>query len=194
MATRYVEIKKDNFDACKSNPKVVHTWEIWKERDSIVCRSLSGAQGGKEIYRFPLRTGTIGLFNNSSKKYAYFRAPEFANLLKELGIDKVIKQDPNRNYFGRNARHGCGDSSFSVITDGETILSYDIGQSSEWQEQYPGTVAWEENQEIKVSSATWAVVLTRNYEHDRRSYCKALWTLRPLDENLKQEVLGGGNG
>lgn len=175
MATRFLTIDKE-FSATKENPVVIHTWEVWRNhKNEIVCLSHSKATD-RRVWKFPFEPGTVGLYNGTHNKYAFFRPKKFQDFLDKFGLTRVVKEDPNRAYEVRQAYYAGGRANANIYTDGKAeVINTDWGESADWT-----TSAYKCWQKIKVENATFAIVEQYREEYGTRNYAKVLYTLQDI--------------
>ena len=168
MANRSVEISNDT-----TFPIHVHTWTVRREGNEIVCRTTSRANGAhKKSWRFPVKEGTLYLFNSSSNAFAYFREKAFDEMLSLWGAHRFRRRDPNGvHYLGTSVMDESGNSEwrgnyFLFDSDGK------VTRLSEEKESVP-LPGWDrrtrEDVKVKVEGATWLLIVERR-RYDGNSY------------------------
>ncbi len=122
----------------------------------IICHAERAYSYGPAICHreFRLADGTLGLAGgNITSRYAYFRSDDFAQWLKENGIQAVRRQDPNCTYGSSNPVSDVWSHDLIIDTDGKAEHSEDL-------------------KSITISGATYAKVAQR--------YCDGIgWHTRP---------------
>lgn len=127
-----------------------------------------------------LSDGLIGLAGgNIDNRYAYFRDGSFQKFLEDHGISAVKHEDPNQIFSIRNARYGGGECSSYLLTDGNISEErYDSGRTERWEESSAGTTsAYEGNEYLKVTGASWAIHKQSQHEGDSHNCFRILYTL-----------------
>ena len=126
-----------------------------------------------------LSDGMLGLAGgNIDSRYAYFRDGSFQKFLEDRGISAVKHEDPNRLYSVRNARYGGGECYSYLLTDGTVEEEeFSSGRTDSWAESCPGTGAYEGEQTLKVSGATWVIHKQVQSEGDKHNSFALLYTL-----------------
>ncbi len=126
-----------------------------------------------------LSDGVIGLAGGYiDERYAYFRDSSFENFLKEHGISAVKHKDPNGLFYIRNARYGGGECESLLLTDGNKAdAGYDTGRTNNWQEEFPMTSAYEQDEYVNVSGASWTIHKQTQHERDCHNCFSILYTL-----------------
>ncbi|GAB7387380.1 hypothetical protein BSNK01_12160 [Bacillaceae bacterium] len=174
MATRRIDVRDGGFVLWKGtfeNPiseivpcVQVHTWDLKIENEKIIAVSRSRA-AKKKRYVFPLKNGTLFLYNGTGDAYAYFRERAFQDFLDRFGLTKIVQTDPNKTYQAIYPRHVGGEEAWTKIyTDGKKKH-----------------VSGESYDEIVVSNATYVVFEQKG---DRRNHVKILYTLRSVQEMI----------
>ncbi len=126
-----------------------------------------------------LSDGLLGLAGGYiDERYAYFRDGSFQKFLEEHGISAVKHEDPNQTFSIRNARYGGGECYSHLLTDGKVEQQeYSSGRTESWEESCPGTCAYEGNEYLKVTGATWAIHKQTQHEGDSHNCFRILYTL-----------------
>ena len=98
--------------------------------------------------------------------------------MEDHGISAVKHEDPNQTFSIRNARYGGGECYSYLLTDGEVIEEgYSSGRTESWEESCPGTCAYEGNEYLKVTGATWTIHKQTQHEGDNHNCFRILYTL-----------------
>lgn len=128
---------------------------------------------------YKLSDGLLGLAGGYiDERYAYFRDASFQKFLEDHGISAVKHEDPNQTFSIRNARYGGGECYSYLLTDGEVIEEgYSSGRTESWEESCPGTCAYEGNEYLKVTGATWTIHKQTQHEGDNHNCFRILYTL-----------------
>ena len=126
-----------------------------------------------------LSDGLLGLAGGYiDERYAYFRDGSFQKFLEEHGISAVKHENPNQTFSIRNARYGGGECYSYLLTDGKVEEEgYSSGRTESWEESCPGTCAYEGNEYLKVTGATWAIHKQTQHEGDSHNCFRILYTL-----------------
>ncbi|WP_019536549.1 hypothetical protein [Paenibacillus ginsengihumi] len=165
MATRQLQID-NSFSGTKDTPVKVHTWDVWREDDKIICYSHSGA-ARKRKFVFNFEPGTIGLFNGISDAYAYFRKASFQQFLDRHELTAVKKGNPNQEYCLRDSWTTEGREWFEITTDGEILITYDsYGRTLDWIRN--GWSSYEWSYTFEVENATYVII--------KKPYSKIIYT------------------
>lgn len=213
MATTTLLIKNGKIEG--SNDKYVYEvkpyyanangWEVYinTKKKIIYCEKKRQYSDGEHIKKkiFPLEDGILGLSGGYvDDSYAYFRSEKFQSFLAKYSITAVSRlsklgtDDDGDAYivYTREAHYGGGECHTNIYTDGETeVLEQDNGSTEEWQEQFPGTQAYESDITWKIKDATFIVVEKSQDERDNHNYSKILYTnsnVYDLEELLDKYV------
>ena len=192
---RYFRYLSEDGKRYEGNGWTVTIKDSHKDRPGrIICHAERVYSDGPAVCHreFKLADGTLGLAGgNICSRYAYFRSEEFQEFLRQFGITAVKKEDPNRDFFLRNALYGGGSCRTKVYTDGSIDEPYetDYGRSWEWQRDCPGTCASEVEKTQVVSGATWTIVEKKQDERDRHNSSCILYTLVKDVMSLRESLM-----
>lgn len=190
MATAKLIIKNGKFiknngtylDYMEDKKASINGWEVAVVDDKIICHAERHYHDGPHICHkeFKLQDGLLGLSGGYiDSRYAYFRKAEFQTFLDKYGLTAVKHEDPNTTYIERIAHYGGGECNTIITTDGKMKkLGCNFGRTEKWEDECPGTGAWEGDSEIEVTEATYVIVEEAQHEHDCHNYSKILYTLR----------------
>ena len=127
-----------------------------------------------------LSSGTLGLAGGYvDSRYAFFRDNTFQKFLDEHDISAVQRENPNRFFTLRSAEYGGGSCKSSIHTDGTVhSIQSSIGRSGQWKKEYPSTCAYEGEEIVSVTGATWVLHKQFQHEGDKNNCFRILYTLR----------------
>ena len=116
---------------------------------------------------------------NIDDRYIAYRDAEFAQFLKDRGITAVKHQEPNQEFYQRDAYHGNGRTDSAIFTDGQVEYGeYNDERSEDWQHGLNG-----KNSNLSmghsydnVTGANWAIVCQSQHERDNHNYSVILYT------------------
>lgn len=131
-----------------------------------------------------IKDGVIGLSDGEIKnRFAFYRTETLQNALKKLGINKIRRQDPNKQYFIKNGCYFKGKNSMEIATDGICEqMFFSNGKTGIFEIEHPGEGYHETEEFIKVSDATWVLTTFRREDVKGVKEYKTLYTLKDIEE------------
>ena len=113
----------------KSNPLLLHTWELWINRKGFIIAKPYSKVAKKEIYTFPYEENkVILLYNSSTMAYAYTRDNAIVEFKKKYRI-KLVPIEINAPYTLSLYENYESGNTLKIYTDGsydKEIYLYDV--------------------------------------------------------------------
>lgn len=160
--THSVEIKADEFTYSKDKPLTVENWLLWKNAAGNLVVLPADRRQGEEFKVYRLEDGVVHMVETpEGRRFSYFHQIDIANYLKRYNITRILRKDPNGEYWGRNKIRSGIVSEYSFGTDGTWVES-DTTALSETDK--PKVAMKYHNRVITVSNATFVVFEQVTYQ------------------------------
>ena len=140
-----------------------------------------------------IKNGMIGLSDGEIKKrHVYFRQEALQNFLKEYGISKIKKVNPNKIYQGYLADDYKGNEKYysNILTDGDEEI---IANTPEEKENLRKRISQSSDvivmaEKAKVQNATWVLQIFTKQVGEHLEIYRILYSLKNFREiNIPEE-------